>query len=34
MLPHTFRLAARREAFATLAKQHATGAIKLAFDFR
>ena len=34
MLTHTFRLAEWRDAFETLAKQHDTGAIKVAFDFR
>lgn len=34
MLTHTFRLEDWREAFETLAKQHDTGAIKVAFDFR
>jgi threonine dehydrogenase-like Zn-dependent dehydrogenase len=34
MLTHTFRLDEWREAFETLAKQHDTGAIKVAFDFR
>jgi threonine dehydrogenase-like Zn-dependent dehydrogenase len=34
MLTHTFRLEEWRDAFETLAKQHDTGAIKVAFDFR
>jgi threonine dehydrogenase-like Zn-dependent dehydrogenase len=34
MLTHTFRLEQWREAFTTLATQHRTGAIKVAFDFR
>jgi threonine dehydrogenase-like Zn-dependent dehydrogenase len=34
MLTHTFRLADWRDAFTTIAKQHETGAIKVAFDFR
>lgn len=34
MLTHTFALDDWREAFETLAKQHDTGAIKAAFDFR
>src|SRR5580658_2589505 len=34
MLTHTFRLEQWREAFVTLATQEASGAIKVAFDFR
>jgi len=34
MLTHTFALEDWREAFATIATQDATGAIKVAFDFR
>ena len=34
MLTHTFRLDEWRDAFTTIAKQHETGAIKVAFDFR
>jgi threonine dehydrogenase-like Zn-dependent dehydrogenase len=34
MLTHTFRLEEWREAFETIAKQHDTDAIKVAFDFR
>lgn len=34
MLTHTFRLERWREAFTTIATQHETGAIKVAFDFR
>jgi threonine dehydrogenase-like Zn-dependent dehydrogenase len=34
MLTHTFRLDRWREAFTTIARQHETGAIKVAFDFR
>jgi threonine dehydrogenase-like Zn-dependent dehydrogenase len=34
MLTHTFRLEYWREAFTTLATQHETGAVKVAFDFR
>jgi threonine dehydrogenase-like Zn-dependent dehydrogenase len=34
MLTHTFRLHQWREAFTTIAEQHETGAIKVAFDFR
>jgi threonine dehydrogenase-like Zn-dependent dehydrogenase len=34
MLTHTFRLEDWRDAFTTIAKQHETGAIKVAFDFR
>jgi threonine dehydrogenase-like Zn-dependent dehydrogenase len=34
MLTHTFRLPDWRDAFTTIAKQHETGAIKVAFDFR
>jgi threonine dehydrogenase-like Zn-dependent dehydrogenase len=34
LLTHTFRLADWRDAFTTIAKQHETGAIKVAFDFR
>ncbi len=34
MLTHTFRLDAWRDAFTTIAEQHTTGAIKVAFDFR
>jgi len=34
MLTHTFRLEDWRDAFETIAKQHDTGAIKVAFDFR
>jgi threonine dehydrogenase-like Zn-dependent dehydrogenase len=34
MLTHTFRLADWRTAFTTIAEQHDTGAIKVAFDFR
>lgn len=34
MLTHTFRLAQWREAFATIANQGETGAIKVAFDYR
>ncbi|HEY6427976.1 MAG TPA: alcohol dehydrogenase catalytic domain-containing protein [Acidimicrobiales bacterium] len=34
MLTHTFRLEQWRDAFTTIAKQHETGAIKVAFDFR
>jgi len=34
MLTHTFRLDQWRDAFTTIAKQHETGAIKVAFDFR
>jgi threonine dehydrogenase-like Zn-dependent dehydrogenase len=34
MLTHTFALDDWRAAFETLAKQHDTGAIKAAFDFR
>jgi threonine dehydrogenase-like Zn-dependent dehydrogenase len=34
MLTHTFRLDEWRDAFETLARQHDTGAIKVAFDFR
>jgi threonine dehydrogenase-like Zn-dependent dehydrogenase len=34
MLTHTFRLDDWRDAFETIAKQHDTGAIKVAFDFR
>lgn len=34
MLTHTFRLEEWRDAFRTLADQHDTGAVKVAFDFR
>jgi threonine dehydrogenase-like Zn-dependent dehydrogenase len=34
MLTHTFRLPEWRDAFTTIAEQHDTGAIKVAFDFR
>ena len=34
MLTHTFRLEQWRDAFRTIAEQHETGAIKVAFDFR
>jgi len=34
MLTHTFALDAWREAFATIATQGDTGAVKVAFDFR
>lgn len=34
MLTHTFRLDDWRQAFTTIAEQHETGAIKVAFDFR
>jgi threonine dehydrogenase-like Zn-dependent dehydrogenase len=34
MLTHLFRLDDWREAFETIARQHDTGAIKVAFDFR
>lgn len=34
MLTHTFRLDAWRDAFTTLARQDATGAVKVAFDYR
>ncbi|HWW45294.1 MAG TPA: oxidoreductase, partial [Acidimicrobiia bacterium] len=34
MLTHAFPLADWRDAFTTIAKQHETGAIKVAFDFR
>ena len=34
MLTHTFRLPEWRGAFTTIAEQHETGAIKVAFDFR
>ena len=34
MLTHTFRLEQWREAFTVLAEQEASGAIKVAFDFR
>ena len=34
LLIHTFCLADWRDAFTTIAKQHETGAIKVAFDFR
>ncbi|HXW35881.1 MAG TPA: zinc-binding dehydrogenase [Acidimicrobiales bacterium] len=34
MLTHTFRLENWRDAFVTLADQHETGAMKVAFDFR
>ena len=34
MLTHTFRLDQWRDAFTTIANQHDTGAIKVAFDFR
>lgn len=34
MLTHTFRLEEWRDAFTTIAEQHDTGAIKVAFDFR
>jgi hypothetical protein len=34
MLTHTFALDGWRDAFATLATQGDTGAVKVAFDFR
>jgi len=34
MLTHTFRLPEWRNAFTTIAEQHDSGAIKVAFDFR
>jgi len=34
MLTHTFRLDDWRDAWTTIARQHDTGAIKCAFDFR
>ena len=34
MLTHTFPLERWRDAFSTIAEQHTTGAIKVAFDFR
>jgi len=34
MLTHTFRLEDWRDAFAALATQERSGAIKVAFDFR
>ncbi len=34
MLTHTFRLDEWREAFAAVADQGGSGAIKVAFDFR
>ena len=34
MLTHTFPLERWRDAFSTLADQGASGAIKVAFDFR
>ena len=34
MLTHMFRLEHWRDAFTTIARQHETGAIKVAFDFR
>jgi threonine dehydrogenase-like Zn-dependent dehydrogenase len=34
MLTHTFRLAEWRDAFATIADQGSTGAVKVAFDHR
>jgi threonine dehydrogenase-like Zn-dependent dehydrogenase len=34
MLTHTFRLEQWRDAFTTIANQHETGAIKVAFDYR
>jgi len=34
MLTHQFRLAEWRDAFTTIVNQDATGAIKVAFDFR
>ncbi|MBV8691853.1 MAG: oxidoreductase, partial [Actinobacteria bacterium] len=34
MLTHTFRLAEWRDAFAAIADQGTSGAIKVAFDFR
>jgi threonine dehydrogenase-like Zn-dependent dehydrogenase len=34
MLTHRFPLDEWREAFTTIARQHHTGAIKVAFDFR
>ena len=34
MLTHTFRLEEWRDAFAALATQDTSGAIKVAFDFR